>query len=54
VRNWIVVAVCVPAGAITFVVTAWLLRAPELRELLIGAELAKESAPEQSNNSQVS
>jgi len=51
VRNWIVVAVCVPAGAVTFVVTAWLLRAPELRELLIGAKLEKESAPEQSNNS---
>jgi putative peptidoglycan lipid II flippase len=30
----LVVGVCVPAGAIAFVVAAWLLRAPELGELL--------------------
>ncbi len=51
VRNWVVVAVCVPAGAITFFAAAWLLRAPELGELLVGAKLSKESAPEQSNGS---
>ncbi len=32
--NGLVVAVCVPAGAAAFVATAWLLRAPELGELL--------------------
>ena len=32
--DWMVVAACVPAGAGAFVATAWLLRAPELGELL--------------------
>ena len=32
-RNWIVVAVCVPAGTIVFFAVAWLLRSPELAEL---------------------
>ena len=32
-RNWIVVLTCVPAGAIVFVGTAWLLGAPEIAEL---------------------
>jgi len=34
VANWIVVAVCVPAGAAVFFLAAWALRAPELGELL--------------------
>jgi putative peptidoglycan lipid II flippase len=33
VRNWIIVATCVPAGAIVFFAVAWLLNAPELAEL---------------------
>ena len=32
--DWIVVAICVPAGAAVFVLVAWLLRCPELGELL--------------------
>jgi putative peptidoglycan lipid II flippase len=32
-RNWIIVATCVPAGTIVFFAVAWLLRAPELAEL---------------------
>jgi putative peptidoglycan lipid II flippase len=32
--NWLIVAVCVPAGAAVFLATAKLLRMPELRELL--------------------
>jgi putative peptidoglycan lipid II flippase len=31
-RNWIVVLTCVPAGAVVFVGTAWLLGAPEISE----------------------
>jgi putative peptidoglycan lipid II flippase len=30
----LIVGVCVPVGAVVFVATAWLLRAPELGELL--------------------
>jgi putative peptidoglycan lipid II flippase len=33
VRNWIIVATCVPAGALAFCAVAWLLGAPELAEL---------------------
>jgi putative peptidoglycan lipid II flippase len=33
VRNWIIVATCVPAGALVFFAVAWLLKAPELAEL---------------------
>ncbi len=32
-RNWIVVAVCVPVGTVVFVGTAWLLGSPEIAEL---------------------
>jgi putative peptidoglycan lipid II flippase len=32
-RNWIVVAACIPAGAIVFVGTTWMLGAPEIAEL---------------------
>ena len=32
--NWLVVSVCVPAGALVFLAVARLLRMPELRELL--------------------
>jgi putative peptidoglycan lipid II flippase len=32
-RNWIIVATCVPAGALVFLAVAWLLKAPELAEL---------------------
>jgi putative peptidoglycan lipid II flippase len=32
-RNWIVVVACVPAGAVVFVGTAWLLGSPEIAEL---------------------
>ncbi|MBN1393294.1 MAG: murein biosynthesis integral membrane protein MurJ [Sedimentisphaerales bacterium] len=42
VRNWVVVAVCVPAGAISFFAAVWLLRAPELGELMGGIKAAKE------------
>jgi putative peptidoglycan lipid II flippase len=34
VRNWIIVAACVPAGAIVFIAVVRLLGAPELAELL--------------------
>ena len=33
VRDWVIVATCVPAGAAVFFGMAWLLRAPELTEL---------------------
>lgn len=33
VRNWIVVATCVPAGTVVFLTVVWLLGAPELAEL---------------------
>jgi putative peptidoglycan lipid II flippase len=33
-NNLLVLAVCVPAGAAMFVLTAWLLKAPELKELI--------------------
>ena len=42
VRNWIVVTVCVPAGAITFLAVVWLLGAPELGELMGGIKASKE------------
>jgi hypothetical protein len=42
VRNWIVVTVCVPAGAITFFAVVWLLGAPELGELMGGIKVSKE------------
>jgi hypothetical protein len=42
VRNWIVVMVCVPAGAITFFAVVWLLGAPELGELIGGIKATKE------------
>jgi putative peptidoglycan lipid II flippase len=42
VRNWIVVTVCVPAGAITFFVVVWLLGAPEMGELMGGIKAVKE------------
>jgi putative peptidoglycan lipid II flippase len=42
VRNWIVVTVCVPAGAITFFAVVWLLGAPELGELMGGIKATKE------------
>jgi putative peptidoglycan lipid II flippase len=32
-RSWIIVATCVPAGALVFFAVAWLLKAPELAEL---------------------
>jgi len=32
-RNWIVVVACVPAGAVVFLGTAWLLGSPEIAEL---------------------
>ncbi len=32
-RSWIIVATCVPAGALVFFAVAWLLGAPELAEL---------------------
>jgi putative peptidoglycan lipid II flippase len=41
-RNWIVVAVCVPAGVITFFAVVWILRAPELGELIGGIKASKE------------
>jgi putative peptidoglycan lipid II flippase len=42
VRNWIVVTVCVPAGAITFFAVVWLLGAPEMGELMGGIKATKE------------
>jgi putative peptidoglycan lipid II flippase len=42
VRNWIVVTVCVPAGAIIFLVVVWLLGAPEMGELMGGIKATKE------------
>jgi putative peptidoglycan lipid II flippase len=42
VRNWVVVAVCVPAGAIAFFAVVWLLGAPELGELMGGIKASKE------------
>jgi putative peptidoglycan lipid II flippase len=41
-RNWIVVAVCVPAGAITFFAVVWLLGAPEIGELIGGIKAVKQ------------
>jgi putative peptidoglycan lipid II flippase len=41
-RNWIVVAVCIPAGALAFFAVVWLLGAPELGELMGGIKSAKE------------
>ena len=43
VRNWIVVAVCIPVGAIVFLGVVWLLGAPELAELRGGIKLSKEA-----------
>jgi putative peptidoglycan lipid II flippase len=42
VRNWIVVTVCILAGAITFFAVVWLLGAPELGELMGGIKAVKE------------
>jgi putative peptidoglycan lipid II flippase len=42
VRNWVVVTVCIPAGAITFFAVVWLLGAPELGELMGGIKASKE------------
>ncbi|MFZ0034087.1 MAG: murein biosynthesis integral membrane protein MurJ [Sedimentisphaerales bacterium] len=42
VRNWIVVTVCIPAGAISFFAVVWLLGAPELGELMGGIKATKE------------
>jgi putative peptidoglycan lipid II flippase len=44
VRNWILVAVCIPAGAITFFAVVRLLGAPELGELMGGIKATKEPA----------
>jgi putative peptidoglycan lipid II flippase len=41
-RNWVVVAVCVPAGAISFFASVWILGAPELGELMGGIKAVKE------------
>jgi putative peptidoglycan lipid II flippase len=41
-RNWVVVAVCVPAGAISFFAAVWILGAPELGELMGGIKAVKE------------
>lgn len=41
-RNWLVVAVCIPAGAVIFIATVWLLGAPELAELRGGIKMSKE------------
>ncbi|MDD5327666.1 MAG: murein biosynthesis integral membrane protein MurJ [Phycisphaerae bacterium] len=43
VRNWIVVAVCIPAGAISFFTVVWLLGAPELGELMGSIKAVKET-----------
>jgi putative peptidoglycan lipid II flippase len=42
-RNWLIVAVCVPVGAAVFLLVVWLLGAPELAEFRGGMKLAKES-----------
>ena len=42
----IVVAACVPAGAVAFVISAWILRAPELGEL-VGAMARGKDAPDE-------
>jgi putative peptidoglycan lipid II flippase len=45
-HNWIIVLICVPAGAIVFVGTAWLLGSPEIAELrgsISVAETVKET-----------
>jgi putative peptidoglycan lipid II flippase len=41
-RNWMVVAVCIPAGALAFFAVVWLLGAPELGELTAGSKAAGE------------
>jgi putative peptidoglycan lipid II flippase len=41
-RNIVIIAVCVPAGATAFLLAAWLMRAPELGELM-GARFNKDS-----------
>ena len=41
VRNWVLVAVCIPAGAITFFAVVWILGAPELGELMGGMKASK-------------
>jgi peptidoglycan biosynthesis protein MviN/MurJ (putative lipid II flippase) len=41
-RNWLIVAVCVPVGAVIFIATVWLLGAPELAELRGGIKMSKE------------
>ncbi len=43
VRNWIVVAVCIPVGAIVFFVVVWVFGAPELAELRGGIKLSKDA-----------
>ena len=40
-RNWIVVLTCVPAGAIVFVGTVWMLGAPEIKEFRGGLSTAE-------------
>ena len=42
---WLILAVCVPAGAAVFILVAWLLRAPELRELRGGLKSARQPDP---------
>jgi len=44
VRNWIVVASCVPIGAVTFLGVAWLLGAPELAEFSGGVKMSRQSS----------
>jgi len=39
VRNWVIVAVCVPAGGAAFIATVWFLGAPELAELFGRAKI---------------
>jgi putative peptidoglycan lipid II flippase len=45
VPDWIIVAICVPAGAVVFLATAWLLGAAEIAELFKRAASDGERPP---------
>ena len=50
-NNWLILGVCVPAGAIVFFTVVWILGAPELGELRIGIKLSKETESQTGTNS---
>jgi putative peptidoglycan lipid II flippase len=44
-NNYLILGVCCSVGAIVFISMAWLLKAPELEELIRGAKSSKDDTP---------